>query len=200
MTPNERLKALCADHSEHLDHVTQLTADGVRWLFATNGHAFLALLAGPLDDEPELDEYTAKTARKMIERSRAAKQSMPWAPLKEFMRVDGPMEVACKECGGSMQVECPHCATITECENCDDGKVGREAEPVRLFSAHVNRVLFHRFANGLDARIVTYVCGGPLDPLTFADADPERTWVLGIMPMKVHEDEAAVAPGFDVQP
>ena len=200
MTPNERLKTLCADPdlSPHLGRVTQLTADGVRWLFATNGWAFLALLAGPLDDEPEIHEHTAKAARKMIESARAANQSMPWAPLKAFMRVDGPMEVACQNCSGSMEVECPHCCNITECEDCDGGKVPRKAEPVRLLSAHVNRVLFHRFADGLDARTVTYVYGGPKDEVVFADADPERTWALGIMPMVVSEREAAEAPAFEV--
>lgn len=197
MTPNERLQALCGEQPR-IDRVLQLTADGRRWLFATNGWAFLALLAGPLDDEPEADPGIVTNARKMMESALTSRKAMPWAALREFMRVDGPMEVPCRVCGGTEEVECHSCGHTTECESCDGGMVERKAEPVRLFAAHVNRVLFHQFADGLDARTVTYAYGGELDAVVFADADPERTWVLGIMPMKLASAEQADTPAFQV--
>lgn len=189
--PEKRLilEPLCREGSETCGYVQQLDAAGKRWLLATNGHALLALAATEDEcaDERPANPSVKQLAAEFIGQVLTATQTTPWGPLRQLMTCDGPLLVDCRVCKTSLEVECPTCGHITDCESCDDGKVERKAEPVKLFSAHVNRVIFQRFATGLEAECVKYSHGGDLDPVSFADEG--GSWVLTVMPMRCTESE-----------
>jgi hypothetical protein len=192
MTDLERLKSLCSDHSPMTSHVVNLRAADRRWLFATNGHAFLALRSDE-GGEGEAPPAVKALANELIARAVVEPKTMRWQPLRDFMRYEAKVE-DCDECLGTGRHECVECESEHDCGCCEGGKVTvQRPEPVRLLGATVNRAIFHRFAHDLDAERVRHFCDGKDSPLVFAHED-ER-WVLAVMPTR----DKPVAT-FEVQP
>jgi hypothetical protein len=191
----EKLKPLCGEHSEMLREPSTLDAAGRRWLLACDGRALVAVPCGD-ESAPEADARMKGIATEWIERATAGLEVMAWPPLRDFMRYAPRAVSVCEDCDGSGEHECPDCDEPHDCGHCGgEGHVLRHTpEPVTLFgSPNVDRRIFSRFADGLEAEHVRYAHGGAIDPVLFADES--GAWVLVVMPTT----DAPVAT-FEVSP
>jgi hypothetical protein len=195
----QRLAPLIHRESETFARVLHVEAAGKRWLFASNGKAFLAVEA---DVEPSTDVKFGEYIAGLIGQAVGADAFTQWEPLRDFMRCEPEIVLApkmkeCETCSGTGECDCPCCGADHDCGDCSgNGEVRaggtvevvkQRQEPISFGPVTIDRALFHQYAAGLTAERARYSHGGELDAVLFADEG--CSWVLGVMPIRA----AAVA-------
>ena len=188
----ERLKSLCdPEKPPILDQVWRVKRNGAPWLMATNGHAFLVL---PSDESADPAPSSIEQVLRVVEQDHARlARPMAWAPIAKFMRTDVTM--VCNDCNGEGKAHCSGCNNTGRCNDCNGvGRIPRPPERVRFLGAVLDRVLFTKYATGLDADSVRVSVDGELGPITL---EREGEWLLCVMPTR--HDKSDEKRGYKIR-
>ncbi len=120
------LQKFCADEDDIRPYLRQPWSSG-EWTYATNGHILVRVKR--LADVHE--NVAAPNAQKLLDAAKIGE----WLKVPETAE---PPEIACDECNGTGEVECPTCGHEDKCDDCCGTGMVRETKASKVGAATFN--------------------------------------------------------------